>query len=231
MNFTVVGDASVEATIRTAGGTTTDDDGDVLVAVGEDALRAAALDVESDTPLVPVACDAPWSVARNDLQGVIEAIVADELAPVEHPVLSVRVGDEHVGRALFDVMLVTSEPAHISAYSVADARAVTSSNDGWHSLDTFRADGVVAATPLGSSGYARAAGGTIVGPGAGLAVVPVSPYATQTDSWVLQPPLRLRVEREESPVSLVLDADIAAEVAPYEPVVVEFDQSVSLLLD
>ncbi|WP_410765340.1 ATP-NAD kinase [Haloferax sp. DFSO60] len=231
MNVRVVGDASVEATIRTAGGTTTDEGGDVVVAVGEEALRTAAIDESTDTPLIPVACDAPWSVSRNDLQSVIEAVLADELASVEHPVLSVRVGDEHVGRALFDVMLVTSEPARISAYSVADTRATATSSGDWHDLDTFRADGVVVATPLGSTGYARAAGGTVVGPDAGLAVVPVSPYATQTDSWVLQPPLRLRVEREEAPVSLVLDTGVATEVEPYEPVVVEFDQTVSLIFD
>lgn len=232
MNVTVVGDPSVSTMIHAAGATTTDDaESDVVVAVGEDALGTVALDDGDDRPIIPVDCDAPWSVSRTDLEGVIDALLAETLTPVEQPVLSARVGDEYVGHALLDAMLVTSEPARISAYSVADTRDTASSTGEWHTLDNFRADGVVVATPLGSSGYARAAGGTVVGPGAGLAVVPVSPYATQTDSWVLQPPLRLRVERDDAPVSLVLDADVACEVAPHEPVVIEFDRSVSLIFD
>jgi len=74
---------------------------------------------------------------------------------------------------------------------------------------------MVVATPAGSVGYARAAGGPVVGPGAGVAVVvPVGPYAVGRDRWVLAPPLGVTIERDEGAVTLFVDG---REVSPVEP--------------
>ncbi|KAB1194765.1 ATP-NAD kinase [Haloferax sp. MBLA0076] len=240
MRFAVVGDESVGTTIRDAGAdvVSTVESADAVVAVGESALADTALDVAVDCPVVPVDCAMPWSTPHRTLDDAIASILAGERHVVDHPILSISVAGEHAGRALFDTMLVTSEPAHISEYGVAHVRqgsAIRSDadlldDDNWLPVDGFRADGVVVATPLGSTGYARAAGGPVVGPDAGAAIVPVSPYATQTDTWVFQPPLRLTVERDDAPVSLVVDDGVVRDVPPFEPVVVTVDGSAKLLL-
>ena len=230
MRFAVVGDESVGTAIREAGGSVVSPDeavsADAVVAVGESSVTDVALDSAWDCPVVPVDCGTPWSVPRRALGETISSVLAGERHVLDHPILSVFVGGDHAGDALFDTMLVTSEPAQISEYGVAHARsgapALTtgdeSADDDWVTVDEFRADGVVVATPLGSTGYAQAAGGAVVGPNAGVSVVPVSPYATRTDTWVFQPPLRLSVERDDTPVSLVVDADVRCDVGPSTPV-------------
>ncbi|KAB1196936.1 MULTISPECIES: NAD(+)/NADH kinase [Haloferax] len=240
MRFAVVGDESVGTAIREAGGSVVSPDeepsADAVVAVGESSVADAVFDSAFDCPVFPVDCGAPWSVPRRELTDAISSVTAGDGRLFEHPILSVTVGGDQVGRALFDTMLITSEPARISEYGVAHVgpeapvdTPTDESDDDWVSVDEFRADGVVVATPLGSTGYARAAGGSVVGPNAGVAVVPVSPYATRTDTWVFQPPLRLTVERDDTPVSLVVDDGVVCDVSPSDPVYVTVDGTATLL--
>ena len=119
---------------------------------------------------------------------------------------------ERVDRALLDVTLVTSEAARISEFAIEFAYGTST---------TFRADGVVVATPLGSDGYANAAGAPVVEPGGGLAVAPIAPFRTQTSSWVAASELTVTVEREEEPVTLVIDGTNHGVVEPNRPIAIE----------
>ncbi|WP_224332419.1 ATP-NAD kinase [Haloprofundus halobius] len=191
-----------------------------VVAVGERAF-VDAVRGRSGRPILPVGVGGPHAVPPSGADAAFAALRgSDRLRTVEHPLLSVDVDGDHVADAVFDAMLVTSEPARISEYAVGV---------GDDPLDAFRADGVVVATPLGSSGYARAAGGPVVTPGAGVAVVPVSPFSTRWDTWVVDGSVSLSVERDEGPVSLVVDGARTTAVGPHAPVTVECDASVTLL--
>lgn len=193
-----------------------DADPDAVVAVGEAALRSLA----ADPPAVPVLAvhdeGGPLAVAPDDAA----ATLSRSLARRSHPVLGVSLDGTPVGRALLDVALVTSDAARISEYGVRAAG---------RRLGAFRADGVVAATPLGSAGYARAAGGPVVVSTDGLAVVPVAEFATARGAWVADPPLVCTVERDEVPVSLVVDGDRVGAVSPGAPVRVTAADRVDLL--
>ena len=182
-----------------------------VIAVGE----AAVLDLAREgcqTPILPVAVDGGLGgVPADALQSAIERVRDGDYAVRETATLDVRVNDEHVETALADVMLVTSEPAHISEYSLstpADAVA------------TFRADGVVITTPAGSRGYARRVGGPVLDPAAEiLAVVPVGMFSTTKDHWTLSlpdsgPALSMSIKRDEAPVSLLVDDRTYGRVGP-----------------
>ncbi|WP_161569848.1 NAD(+)/NADH kinase [Salinigranum halophilum] len=194
---------------------------DLVLAVGDVALCSLA-DDPAPVPALPVAT----SVGRHGVAREAVGEVLGGLSPaaldgrvVPHPVLSADVaGDE--ARGLLDVALVTSEPAHISEYTVADASGV---------LGSFRADGVVVATPAGSAGYSHATGGPLLAAETGLAVVPVSPYTTKPRTWVVDDPVTLDVERDESPVSLVVDGRARRQVTVDEPVRLTVDRTVDLL--
>ncbi|KPN30831.1 putative inorganic polyphosphate/ATP-NAD kinase [Halolamina pelagica] len=186
-----------------------DDDPDAVVAVGADAVEAAAL-ADADRPILAVdADDGRHGTTRDRLADAAAALAAGSYRRVSHPVIGVAVEGERVGRAVFDATLMTSEPARISEYAlVATAER----------LFDVRADGVVVSTPLGSAGYGRAAGGPIVAPGGGLSVVPVAPFSTRASPWVVPGPLSLQVERDEGAVSLFLDGEQRRQLGPAEPV-------------
>ncbi|KTG09792.1 hypothetical protein AUR64_09160 [Haloprofundus marisrubri] len=213
-------DGRVERALRATGFTFTDvAEATFVVAVGERAV-ADAVREHPQCPILPVGVGGRHSVPLSGLDDAFATLAEGSRRTADHPLFGVSVGGDHVADAVFDATLVTNEPARISEYAV---------KSGGDSLDAFRADGVVVATPLGSSGYARAAGGPIVTPGAGVAVVPISPFSTRWDTWVVADDVTLSVERDEGAVSLVVDGDRTTAVDPHVPVRVERRETVRLL--
>lgn len=171
---------------------------EVLAAVGE----AALIDLVGagvETPVLPVGHhEGLPSVDPDAAVEAIEQFLDDRDRTRENPLLAVTADGASTETAAFDVILVRSEPGRISEYSLAAGAA----------RSRFRADGVVAATPAGSHGYARAAGGPRLEPDAdAVAVVPVAAFGLGAPTWVLDPAagLELRVERDEGDVSLLVD--------------------------
>ena len=196
-------------------------DARVIVAVGEPALLAVGRSAP-DPPVVPVDTGTGrYDVSAASIGAAVDAAVADTIETVDHPVLGVSVADERAGTALLDVTLVTADPARISEFAVG-------AGDGW--TESIRADGVVIATPTGSTGYARAVGAPVLAPGTGLVAAPVSAYAMHVRPWVLRPPVSLSVERDEARVTLRLDDEVTRPVPPGVPVGVAVDASVSLVV-
>ena len=204
--------------VRTAGGkTVAPGSADAVVAVGDDAVRESMLerpftpDRGTDPPVFPVR-DGPHAADQPSVPDVVGRLLEAGGDRVSHPVLSVILDGDPVGRAAFDVGFVTTEPARISEYAVELPGGRT---------ENVRADGVVAATPLGSTGYASAAGGPILEPGSGVSVVPIAPFTTRSDTWVVPDGLRVSVERDAEPVSLVVDGSRRELVAPGRPIRIE----------
>ena len=180
---------------------------DWIVAEGTNSLRelvrsgvdAPVLVVETDSRPGEWPSQAIPTVPRAELGVAIEAADAGEIPEVAQMPIVVAVDGTEAGRALFDVTLVTDEPARICEYSIRTAH---------EPVGSVRADGVVVATPAGSYGYASAAGGPILEAGTGvLAVVPIAAFVTDADHWVLDADgVKLGVEREET-IAVVADGD------------------------
>ncbi|WP_435094193.1 ATP-NAD kinase [Halorubrum sp. N11] len=188
---------------------------DLLVAVGDEAVRDAVVTAPNCT-VVPVA-DRRLAFDRDEAVEALRRLLdgsaaADPVRRVTHPVLAVDGGTDVAVRAAFDVTVVTDEPARISEFAVGFPRGQT---------ESVRADGIVVATPLGSDGYANAAGGPLVEPGGGLSVVPIAPFSTHTDAWIATERLRLTVEREDEPIVLVVDGERRGTVEPHRPIEIE----------
>ena len=228
----VAHDATETATTETAATETADSDLDAIVAVGDAGLRECVA-TGVDVPVLPIDVDGIASLASGDDPGGIERFLAGEYPIRERPVVAVDTPTTN-GRALRDVALVTAAPASISEFAVSagteafghDAMAGGSATP----LARFRADGVVVATPIGSHGYARAAGGPVVVDGTDVgAVVPISPFATDPDHWVV--PLAgvsLTVERDDADVELFVDGHSLGHVRPGSPVRIGRDGTLRL---
>lgn len=193
---------------------------DVVVCPDEAAL-SAVVRAGLDGPVLAVGVDGIPSVSVDQLPGAVRAALEGDPRTVSRPVLRVE-AEEVSERALFDVGLLTDEPARISEYSVS-SRGET--------IAQFRADGVVVATPQGSHGYASAAGAPLLSAAVpAVAVIPVAPFVTKTRQWILpHDRLSLAVERDEGPVALQADERTVASVGVDSPVSIGADGELALL--
>lgn len=171
---------------------------DLLLLSGWDDLRTV-VDERLDVPVLVVDEPAPFGPVPHDaVAGAVEAIRTDTHTTRAHTPLSVRLPDREA-LAIADAMVMTQEPATISEYAIR--------RDGT-AVGEYRADGLVAATPSASSEYARAAGGPIVDTGIrGIVLVPIAPYRTDPDHWVLQGSIDIEVLRDTGVVHAFLDGD------------------------
>ncbi|GAB3671862.1 NAD(+)/NADH kinase [Halopiger thermotolerans] len=201
----------------------------LLVAAGERALSAVAR-ARTDVPVLPVGnVSGIESVVPERLPDALAAALEGEAAERERAVLTVGIepdgGDAAVTRerALFDVTLVTAEPATISEYRV-QCRG--------DRVATFRADGVVVATPAGSHGYASAVDGPQLSAAVdAVAVSPIAPFVTRTQRWVLpDDEIRLAVERDESDVTVVADERAIDTISVGTDVAVSVEETLSTLV-
>lgn len=202
----------------------------LLVAAGEQALSAIAR-ADPNVPVLPVG-DVPGidAVDHDVLPTALEAALAGEATIRQRSVLGLTVepagskvlDDEVRERALFDVALVTEEPAQISEYGVSSRG---------ESVATVRADGVVVATSAGSHGYASAVDAPHLSASVdAVAVTPIAPFVVQTRQWVLpEDSLALTVERNETVVTLVADDRPVCTVDVDSRVEIAVDGSLSVL--
>ena len=230
----VVGDddrsETLREAVRDAGArlvtvTDTTTDTDAMFTVGEDVTRHALRNPPAGA-VIPVGTQRLGfgvEEATNRMHQLFEALDSsvEGISRITHPILTVDTGTPSVHRAAADVALITEKPARISEFSIRFTRRPT---------ESFRADGVVVATPFGSSEYANAAGGPIVEPGGGLVVAPIAPFSTGIDAWVAAEHVTVSVERETEPVVLVIDGAIRDTVGPYQPIDIETTERVEALV-
>ncbi|SEQ56417.1 NAD(+)/NADH kinase [Natrinema salaciae] len=178
----------------------------IVVTAGEATLSAVAR-AGVERPVLPVgSVTGIKAVDRDHLPAALAATLDGDAVRRDRSVLDVTLdaaGDDTDDspirdRALFDVTLITDEPARISEYGV---------RSGDQFVSTFRADGVVTATPAGSHGYASAVDAPQLSNAVdAVAVAPIGPFLTQTRQWVLPADdLSFTVERDEGDVTLVVD--------------------------
>ncbi len=117
----------------------------------------------------------------EDVDLLSEAVANQSMGIVERSMLSVQMmeegGAEHEFLALNEVVLMRGETGRLVSL---EARV-----DG-EILNHYRADGLIVATPTGSTAYSLAAGGPLMGPDAGVFVLtPICPHSMSNRSLVV----------------------------------------------
>jgi NAD+ kinase len=196
---------------------------DALVVLGGDGtfLRAARAVAEVDVPLLGLNLGKVGFLSKaeaTDLEPVLEKIAAGEFAIDERMVIEGRIlrggagegdgpSEPELHIALNDVVIARGALARVCRLDV--------SIDGTH-LATFIADGLVVATPTGSTGYSFSAGGPILDPvSRNLVVTPIAAYLSAIRSVVVSPRQVVRcrvVDAHEALVSIDGREDLAIAV-------------------
>ena len=114
----------------------------------------------------------------EQLSEMLHKLIEENYETEERRLLRVKVGD---GRQTF----LALNDAVVTRGGFARLIRVDARVNGEH-LGTFTADGMIAATPTGSTGYALSAGGPIVAPGVHCMIIaPVCPHSLQRSSFVV----------------------------------------------
>jgi len=190
---------------------------DMVVVLGGDGtiLRAARLVADHQRPVLGVNLGQLGFLAMfspADAQGALAAALAGQLRRVERMRLAVTYRRAHaqpiVRFALNDAVLHQGAMARL-----IDVEAF---HDG-DLISAYRADGLIVATPTGSTAYNMAAGGPIVVPGmAAMTVTPICAHALTNRPLVIGAGavLRLQLAAEARGVILTVDGQWATSFLP-----------------
>jgi NAD+ kinase len=169
---------------------------DLLVVLGGDGtfLRAARAVAEVDVPLLGVNLGKIGFLSKieaEDLEATLAQVVAGEYTADARMVLrgvvlpAGRPGTASEFFALNDVVIARGSLARVVRLDVAI---------GPSHLATFTADGLIVASPTGSTGYSFSAGGPILDPlSRNLIVTPIAGYLSAIRSVVVSPRQVVRV--------------------------------------
>jgi NAD+ kinase len=166
-----------------------DGDVDVLVGIGGDGtlLAAAVAAVAADLPLVGVNLGRVGylvDIEPGSVERMLDGLVAGTLEERVRMTLEVTTADGRTWQGINDVVLE----------KVVSQRLVQISVEiNGHYFTSYRADGIIVATPLGSTAYSLSAGGPVIDPELeALILTPVAPHSLLSRSIVLAPDAELR---------------------------------------
>jgi NAD+ kinase len=127
-------------------------------------------------------------------------------------------------RALNDVVLHKGGFARVVRLSVTV--------DG-ETIAAYAADGIVVASPTGSTGYNLSAGGPVVVPGVeSLIVTPISAHSLAVRPVVLPPTATIELEAHDGPEELMvtIDGQVGAIVPPHDTLIIRRAEAPVLLV-
>jgi NAD+ kinase len=156
--------------------------------------------------------------AEDRLFSVAESILKDKFTTQPRMRLVVRVLRRKKERAaetvLNDVVINKGALARLASID-------TYIND--HYLTTYRADGLIVATPTGSTAYSLAAGGPVLHPAVpGIIMTPICPF-TLTNRPLIIPDsskIEIRLEKRSSDIMLTFDGQEGFEIDDKDTIVV-----------
>ncbi|MDI6704315.1 MAG: NAD(+)/NADH kinase [bacterium] len=179
---------------------------DLIVALGGDGtlLRVVRLLKGKDLPILGVNLGSLGfitEIKREELYGVLQNILSGQYELEERMPLEARVvrdGEEIVSFCALNDVVITSIPRVITMD--------VSINEEY--VGTYISDGMIVATPTGSTGYSLSAGGPIVNPLTEVLILtPICPHALAIRPMVISKSEYVCIILRSSPEGTILTAD------------------------
>lgn len=184
----------------------------ILVLGGDGTVIQAAHDVvDCNVPILGVNLGTLGYLAEIDRHNIMPAL--DNLMSGNYEIeermmlegCNCRVNEEQCQVALNDVVITRKGHLRVVKYHIYV-------NEQF--LTSFQADGMIVATPTGSTGYSLSAGGPIVSPNAHMIVItPICPHTLNRTSVVLEGEDRVRIVVESSEKSGKVEAVASFDAA------------------
>jgi NAD+ kinase len=188
---------------------------DLLIVLGGDGtlLAAARLLGDRNVPILPVNLGGLGfltSVTLDDLYPVLEQAIKGQARYSERVMLESRVLRQgkpvHCARALNDAVLNKAALARIIDLDV---------RVNGEFVNTFKADGLIVATPTGSTAYSLSAGGPIIYPiVSAFVITPICPHTLTNRPVVIPDTAKIEIAfaAGETPIYLTVDGQVGVEL-------------------
>lgn len=191
---------------------------EAIVAVGGDGtvLGAAAIAMELGIPVCGINVGRVGYLAEfkpSDIESLTQALVDDSYAMHRRGTVRATVGDVSVV-AVNDVVV-----EKVMSQRIIEIVVVI---DG-EQLATYRADGIIVASPIGSTAYNLSAGGPVIAPDLdAMVLTPVAPHSLLSRAIVVGPHSKIELTTIGTrPATLNVDGREVVDVPPETTVTVE----------
>ncbi len=179
----------------------------IIVLGGDGTFLSAARFIEDrDIPLMGVKFGEVGFLAEtteDSLHHAVTSILEGKYLVRKRSRLDIKVirGDEQI----IDVDVLNDAVINKSALSRLASCAVYLDSTY---LTTYRADGLIVATPTGSTAYSLAAGGPVVHPAVpSIILTPICPFTLTNRPLIIQDSTRIEIRLEGSPEDMILTLD------------------------
>lgn len=206
---------------------------DLLIVLGGDGTLISVARQVGDLPVPILAVNLGslgflTEITRRELPAMLNQIVQGQFEVSDRMMLDAVIyrDDQVLGEytVLNDVV--------INKGALARIIDMQTSVDGSH-LTTFKADGLIIATPTGSTGYNLAAGGPIIYPGINsLVITPICPHMLTNRPIIVSDEARIQIEVkfDDDVVFFTADGQVGRKLLPGDLVEVRKSQSRTLLI-
>ncbi len=181
-----------------------------ILAIGGDGTIIHALKhgVEAGKPVLGINAGRLGFLAEvepDELEEKLNRLVLGSYRIEQRTVLRAAVDQNFVGYALNDVVLTKGEGHTLAEFEIAC---------GGRFMDSFRADGIIFSTPMGSTAYSLSAGGPVVDPAIdAILLTPICPHALSVRPTLLSGRESI-VTTSREPLALTLDGQPPLTLTP-----------------
>jgi NAD+ kinase len=209
---------SLDIPVSRVGEASLADNAELIISVGGDGtmLRAGRLASGKNVPLLGInrgrlgfLADVTPDAMLASIDHVLDGNYTSESRLQLHATLTASDGTESVGIALNDIVLQRSETGRMVDFET---------RVGEHYVNTHSGDGLIVATPTGSTAYALSCGGPILEPQLdAIAIVPVCPHKLTDRPIVIPSDEAVEVhllERDDTQAAITVDGRAIGHIRP-----------------
>lgn len=187
-----------------------DMDSDIIIAIGGDGtiLRTQSYISSRKIPLFGINMGTVGFLTEIDPENTfksLEQVLAGDYFVEKRTQLQIQ-HNQKIHSALNEVVILTRKPAKMLHIEISVDE---------ESVEELRADGLIVATPSGSTAYSMSAGGPILDPRVeGFVIVPICPFKLGSRPTVVPDNIQIKVKllREGKKAMAVIDGQIEEEI-------------------